>query len=230
MKLEETQFFDRGYGGLFGIFSIFIALIGMGISYSAFPGYVIGDHTISMLGVGRLGISFNIGSIVSGLLAIPYYLNLIYHFQKERMNKRLIQGSIISSLGSCGGYIFVGVFPIIENILIFFIAHMVSAVITFLSGAVYLLIFAYMMYYSNSFTKIQAIHSIIVCIFYLGFLFTQIPLLEWLALFGLITWISFNSVYLLVINYQKFLNQKESHKDKQNKKNKGIVEEKFQPN
>lgn len=227
MKLEETKFFDRGYGGIFGIISIFIALIGMGISYSAFPGYVIGDHTISMLGVGRLGISFNIGSILSGLLAIPYYLNLSYNFQKEGMKERLVQGSIISSFGSCVGYIFVGVFPVLDSILFFYVAHMIFAIITFMSGAVYLLTFAYMMYYSKNFTKLQAFHSIVVCTFYLAFLFSQIPLLEWLALFGLISWISFNSVYLIVINYQKLLNRKERNKEKSNQRE---AEEKIQSN
>jgi hypothetical protein len=96
-----------------------------------------------------------------------------------------------------------------------------------MSGAVYLLTFAYMMYYSNTFTKLQAFHSIVVCTFYLAFLFSQIPLLEWLALFGLISWISFNSVYLIVINYQKFLNRKERHKEKSNQ---GVAEERIQSN
>jgi hypothetical membrane protein len=200
MKLEEGKFYDRGYGGIFGIISILIALIGMLISYSAYPGYIIGDHTISMLGVGRLGISFNIGSIVSGLLAIPYYLNLSYHFQAEDIDEWFIDASLISSMGSCIGYIFVGVFPVYGNNFFFYAAHMVFALTTFLSGAVYLIIYAYMMYHSESFTKLQAIHSLLVCIFYLSFVFTQIPLLEWIALFGLISWISGNSIYLLIIN------------------------------
>ena len=133
MKLEETKFFDRGYGGIFGIISIFIALIGMGISYSAFPGYVIGDHTISMLGVGRLGISFNIGSILSGLLAIPYYLNLSYNFQKEGMKERLVQGSIISSFFFFFLYIFFFLFFFLYIFLFFYVVHMIFSIITFIS-------------------------------------------------------------------------------------------------
>lgn len=201
MKLEVTKFYDHGYGGVFGIVSILIALIGMFISYSAYPGYIISDHTISMLGVGRLGISFNIGSILSGLLAIPYYLNLSYHFQAEGIDEHFINASLISSMGSCIGYIFVGVFPVYENRFFFYAAHMIFALTAFLSGAVYLIIYAYMMYHSKSFTTLQAIHSVLVCVFYLLFVFTQKPLLEWMALFGLISWISVNSLYLLIINY-----------------------------
>lgn len=200
MKAEETEFYDRGYGGIFGIVSILIAIFGMAISYSAYPGYIIGNHTISMLGVGRLGISFNVGSILSGFIAIPYYLNLSYYFQAEGSDERFIKASIMSSMVSCIGYIFVGVFPVFETILLFYVAHMIFALTTFSSGAVYLIIYAYIMYHSESFTKLQALHSLIVCVFYLSFVFTQIPLLEWIAFFGLISWISVNSIYLLVIS------------------------------
>ncbi|TFF99259.1 MAG: DUF998 domain-containing protein [Promethearchaeota archaeon] len=203
MKLKERQFFEQGYGALFGIISITIALIGITISYLTFPGYTIIKYTVSMLGVGPLGLGFNIGFIISGVLAIPYYLNLSYHFQTEEMPEQIITASILASMISCVSYIFVGIFPQNFNVLFLYAGHIIFAFITFTTGALYLILFGYLMYQSNSFSKVQGIYSFLLCISYFTFIFTQIPLFEWVALFGLVGWLTINSIYLFSLKHTR---------------------------
>lgn len=189
----------------------------MFLSYSAYPDYNIRDNMVSDLGIGPLGIFFNLGFIFSGLLAIPYYLNLSYHFQKEGMDKRLVSGSVVSSLVSCIAYSFVGVFPAIESNFFLYYTHGIVAGISVMSGTVYLLFFAYMMYVSKSFKKGQAIFTVIICVFYFLFLFTWIPIIEWTASFGIMGWIFLNSLYLLFLNKSRTMRNKNTNNNKLDK-------------
>ncbi|MFO8018018.1 MAG: DUF998 domain-containing protein [Promethearchaeia archaeon] len=208
MILKENIFFEKAWGGILGIISVIIGVLGMCISYSAIPGYNMLDNMVSDLGVGPLGLFFNIGFILSGIIAIPYYLNLSYIFQQEGMNHRLILGSIIFSLVSSITYSFVGIFPAIQSKPLIYLAHGTFASITVMCGAGYLLLFGYMMYTSERFKKGHAMYSMFVFVFYIMLLFTWIPIIEWTATLSILFWNFFNSLYLLILNKKNKIKKK----------------------
>ena len=197
MRFKRNKFFENTKGAVLGIVSITVGLVGMFISYLAIPGYNILENMVSELGLGPWGIFFNLGFVFSGLLAIPYYLNLSYLFQSENIDHRLINGSIIASVVSCIAYALVGVFPAYKENLFYYWAHGTFAAISGISGIAYLLLFGYMMYNSKIFKKRHAFFSLLISLFYLAFLLTWIPIIEWMASFGIMSWIFFNSLYLL---------------------------------
>ena len=81
-------------GGVFGILSMIIRVLCDFLAFLCIPGYDIFENMVSELGVGKGGIFFNLGLIISGIICIPFYIALIrsltieYLYDKTRKRVR----------------------------------------------------------------------------------------------------------------------------------------------
>lgn len=201
MSKVLDQLIFRVPGGFYGIVSVTIGLLGMYLSYLTVPGYSMLNNMVSELGVSPGAIYFNFGFFLSGLLAIPYYLTLARVFSYEKLNQKAILSAKICSMTSCGFYALVGVFPAVQEDLVLLYTHGTVAAISVISGVGYLLSFGYLMKKSQFFNGIHLILTGGVIIFYILFLLSWIPIIEWTASLGIILWIFINSLTLLYLEF-----------------------------
>ena len=73
-------------GGVYGILSMVIGIIGDILAILYYPGYNMIDNMVSDLSRGIGSIFFNFGLIFSGLVAIPFYLHLGRILKTEIVN------------------------------------------------------------------------------------------------------------------------------------------------
>ena len=188
-------------GGVFGLISVIIILVGDIIAFSYFPGYSIFNNMVSELGVGPGGIFFNIGIIISGIVIIPYYIDLAKSFTGDEIKEKLRKFAIFSAIISCITYTFLGFFPSFETNTIIYITHGTLAAISIASGFAYLISYSILMLKSDNFNIIQACHGFMVAGVYAMFLFTWMPIIEWIMTLCIISWITSNSIFLLYKRY-----------------------------
>jgi hypothetical protein len=195
-----NQFLDRIFsfipGMYFGIFSCVSGLGGDIIAMIYNSKYNL-NLMISTLGTGPGGFFFNFGTIISGFLAGLLFIYLIRALSKEDLNRNILKGALISALVSCGFFILIGIFPSLESNIIFFYAHGISAFFCFLTGAIYILLFSYLIIKSSIFPNIFAYIGFLQISIIIVFLFTWIPLTEWLMTIGIIVWILSVSLYMI---------------------------------
>ena len=189
-------------GGIFGLLSVVIIMIGEFLAFLFFPGYNVLDNMISELGVGGSGaIFFNLALIISGIIIIPYYVNLANSFTGEKVNINLKRFAITVAIISCITYSLLGVFPSDEDRFIIYYTHGTLAAISIGTGLLYLVSYSKLMIQAENFSKIQAYHGFIVAIFYFAFLITWIPIVEWTMNLAILSWITVNSIYILYKKY-----------------------------
>jgi hypothetical membrane protein len=187
-------------GGIFGLISVILIILGEILAFLLFPGYTIFENMVSDLGAGPGGIFFNLSVFISGIIIIPYYVNLAKSFSgeiKENLRKFAISVAIIS----CITYSLLGIFPSIKENTIIFIIHGTLAAISIAAGLGYLILYSFLIFKAHNFSKIQAFHGLIISVFYSTFLFTWNPLIEWIMNIGILTWITANSIYMILNDY-----------------------------
>ncbi|MFX0187509.1 MAG: DUF998 domain-containing protein [Candidatus Hodarchaeota archaeon] len=135
-----NKFFDKLFyiipGGVFGLLSvsigIFIDILGLVIS-----GYNIFTHSVSSLGIGPVGLFFNIGLILCGITAVIFDVYLGRTISNEFVNDKAIKITVATSVISSFSLILVGVFPISqENDIIMFL-HVFFAFISLIGGLIF---------------------------------------------------------------------------------------------
>lgn len=183
-------------GGFYGILSLIARISGDLLAYLLFPGYSIFDNMVSDLGVGKGGIFFSLGLIISGIVCIPFYVVLARSLKSEEINEKTIRLGLMFFYISDIAYILVAFFPSVENNYIIYTAHGVLAVISWLTGIVYLIIFSKLMIKNKNYSKLPAYSGFCLIGFLLVFLFTWIPILEWLMTFAFIVWLMIISCYV----------------------------------
>jgi hypothetical membrane protein len=188
-------------GGIFGLLSVIIIIIGDFLAYLSFPGYNVYKNMVSDLGIGPGGTFFNISIIISGIIIIPYYINLAKLFKGKDILPNLRKYAIFTSIISCITYSLLGFFPATKDDKMIFIAHGVLATISIATGLGYLLLFSILMIKAENFSNIQAYHGFMVALLYFLFLITWNSLLEWIMNFAIISWIIINSLYILYLNF-----------------------------
>ncbi|MHA1488504.1 MAG: DUF998 domain-containing protein [Promethearchaeota archaeon] len=143
-------------GGVYGLISVIIGICCNLIALLLFPGYNITINMISELGVGPGGLFFNLGFIISGLMAIPFYISLGRTLDGEGVNKNLLKSAKVSSIISCVTFSLIGIFPAIPENEIILIMHGIIALISLTCGAIYLILFSILMLKNKNFSKLQA--------------------------------------------------------------------------
>ena len=199
--MERRKFFDKLLdninGGVFGIISVGIILIGEFLVILFNPDYIIFEDMVSALGAVRYGIIFSLSLLFSGIIIIPFYIHLSRIVIEENTNETLRKFAIISSMISCITYSLLGVFPSFENIYIIFYIHGVLALISISSGFCYLISFNILIKRSRNFKKIQAYYGFFVAGLYMLFIVTWLPNIEWFLNIAIVMWVIIISVSIL---------------------------------
>lgn len=198
---KPTKFIDKLLevipGGIFGLISVVLVIIGELIAFLLFPGYNIFKNMVSELGAGPGGIFFNVALIISGIIMIPYYIHLAKSFSGEEINENLRKHAILAAIISCITFSFLGVFPSLEDITLIYFTHGILAGISIASGLIYLICYSILMLKAQNYSKSQAYHGFFVAGIYATFLMTWIPIVEWVMNLAIMSWITANSIYML---------------------------------
>ena len=180
---------------IYGLLSAIVGLSGDVISVLLFQGYTL-NHMMSALGTGPGGIFFNMGTFLSGIFALLFYLYLIKVIGKETNDRKLYKAWIIFTITSCILFSLIGVFPTSKNTIIFLL-HGIFTLISLLSAILYLTLFGYLISKSNNFPRFFVYLALITTVTIVVFLFTWIPITEWIMALAVAVWITLISAYML---------------------------------
>ena len=180
---------------IYGLLSAIVGLSGDLISILHFQRYNL-NYMISALGTGPGGIFFNMGTFLSGLFALLFYLYLIKVVRKETTDPKLYKAWSFFSINSCIFFSLVGVFPTSTNLVIF-VLHGTFALFSWLSAILYLTIFSYLISKSNNFPRFFVYLALLTAVTIVVFLLTWIPLIEWIMALAVAIWITLISAYTL---------------------------------
>lgn len=195
-KLKE-KVLKKSSGGFFGILSVFIRLMGDFIAIIFTPNYNMIDDLISDLGVGPGAIFFSLGLIISGIVSIPFYISLRNIFKIEEINENLRKTAIVFSGISIITYILLAFFPSDPNNMLVFVMHGVIGLISWLTAAGYLALYSYMTIRYKESSKFQGYFGYCVVGTVILFIFTWIPITEWIFTFGVMSWIIVISISMI---------------------------------
>ena len=210
LNLYTNKFLDYFPGFIFGIIAIIIGLTGDFLAMSLYPGYSILTDMVSTLGLGPGGIYFNIGIFFSGLIAIPFYIDLGRSVRNENDSQTLLRTALTCAIISCVTMALVGIFPAIQSQQTVVFLHYLTAIISWLTGVIYCAIFSILMLRTPDFPKILAYFGfipgsiILIYLFLIIFPITEpiVPIVEWSIVFAIISYIGINSLYMM---YRKIL-------------------------
>ena len=187
-KLKE-KVLKKTSGGFFGIVSVLIRLTGDITAIMLTPNYNMVEDLISDLGIGPGGIVFSLGLIISGIVSIPFYISLKNVFQSEEINENLRKMAIVFSGISIVTYVLLGFFPSDPNNTLIFIMHGVIGLISWLTGAGYLALYSYMTLKYKESSRFQGYFGYCVVGTVILFIFTWVPVTEWIMTFSIMSWI-----------------------------------------
>ncbi len=197
-----NNFFDNLFkiipGGVFGLISISIGLsidiIGLVIS-----GYSMYTHSVSSLSIVGypVGLLFNIGLFFSGISAAIFDIYLGKIISCEIVNEKAIKLTVAISVVSSFSLSLVGLFPLSQENYTILVLHLVFAFTAFIGGLIFIFLYSLFMLKDPKFLKILAYSGFVVCGFFAFFLFTQLPIAEWLAVFAIIFWTLINASYMI---------------------------------
>lgn len=185
------------HGSIYGISSVVIGLLFNIIALILFPNYNFLLNMISELGVGPGGIFFNLGLILAGILAIPFFIYFGRVLRSNNTNTSLEKSAVTTSIISCFSFALIGCFPAIQNNNIVLFFHGTFTLINWICEILYLTLFSILILKSSKFSKLQAFHGFIG-IGVIGFnLFTWWPITEWAVALFITSWILVNAIYML---------------------------------
>ncbi len=190
--LKIVNFIPRPY---YGLLSAFAGLGGDVIAIALFPGYNF-NHMISALGAGPGAIYFNIGTILSGIFALLFYLYLIEVIGEETNDPKLQRVGRFFAINSCIFFSLVGIFPTSTN-MVLFVLHGTVALISWFSAIIYLSIFSKLIFKNKILPKFFGYLGLITSGTIVVFLLTWIPIIEWIMALAITVWIILPSVYML---------------------------------
>ena len=209
LKIFIDKFSRKISFGVFGLLSIIFGIIGDLIAYLMYPGYDFRRRAVSSLCEGPGGLFFQSGTVISGLFGLIFLIYVVSTFSEGEHNENLKKYAKILAIISCVSFITLGVFcgstPIIAYI------HGISAVISWISGLIYISFYNFLIIKSSNYSKfigyygfITSLTLSIMLIFFilhlfpaLRFLLIILPSLEWLNTLSLILWYLVLSVYIL---------------------------------
>jgi hypothetical protein len=195
--LKILNFIPRPF---YGLLSALVGIAGDIIAISLSPYFNL-SYMISDLGTGHGAIYFNIGAFLSGIFALLTYLHIVEILEKENMNHpKVLRIGKVFAINSCVFFALIGVIPSVRSNIILFTLHGAVALISLLSGVIYLSAFSYLFFKSEKFSGLVGYLPLIAVSCIVPFLFSWHPVTEWILTFGITFWIVAISIYML---YQK---------------------------
>jgi len=195
LKTHILNIYNLVPAPIYGLLSAVVGLSGDIIAILLFQEYNL-NHMISALGAGPGAIYFNIGTILSGIFALLFYLYMIKVIGKETNDPKLQKVGRFFAINSCIFFSLVGVFPTSTNMIIF-VLHGTFALISWLSAIIYLSIFSFLIFKNKVIPKFFGYLALITASIIILFLLTWIPIIEWIMALEITFWITLPSVYLL---------------------------------
>jgi len=196
-----TNRFDKLFevvpGGIFGLLSVIIGVSGDIIASIFFPGYNIAENMISDLGRGPGAIFYNVGVIIAGLVAIPFGFYLGNSLNSEEVKDGTVRLMMLCYFISAIALSLSGVFPGIESKNLILFLHGLFAFISFICAALYLAVFGLLVLRDDRYFDGLAYFGFIVVVLLIIVVLTWLPLIEWIANFGIIFWTIFIALYFL---------------------------------
>jgi hypothetical protein len=198
------------YGGLYGLISILFGILGDLISFIMYPGYNFTKSAVSTLCKGPGGLFFQLGTVFSGIFAIPFVISLSKSFNEDDVSEKFRKAILYIAIVSCITFIGLGIFcgsnPVIALI------HGALAVSSWISGIIYVTGFNilmnkdsqfpnYLAYigYCVSFILFSMIFLFILHFFpELRFLMVILPSLEWINTISLVIWFIIISTFMII--------------------------------
>ena len=182
---------------IYGLLSAFAGITGDIIAILLFPDFDLG-YMISDLGTGPGAIFFNIGTIFSGVFALLTYLHIVEILENENINHpNVLKIGKVFAINSCVFFALIGVIPSVRSNIILFAVHGAVALISLLSGVIYLSCFSYLFFKSEKFSGLVGYLPLITISCIVPFLFSWHPITEWIMTFGITIWIILISIYML---------------------------------
>lgn len=177
-------------GGYCGILAAVCFLVGYSIAWLLSSSYVFGEDYLSDLGIQEGALSFNLGLIITPIVAVPFFLAM-WNILRDRILGKL--GSLILLIS--GAFLFlIGLFP--EDVRP---THYIVSVLFFFSFAIALVVLAWPMIRSPVFRHVAGPLTVAIILSY--FLIIPLgtgPLMETIAVFEAVIWIIFTSVQMLL--------------------------------
>jgi len=180
---------------IYGLLSAMTGLIGDVIAIALFPSYNF-NFMISALGAGPGAVFFNIGTILSGMFALLFYLYMIKVIGNKTNEPKLQKVGRFFAINSCIFFSLVGVFPTSTNMMLF-ILHGTFALISWLSAIIYLSLFSSLIIKNKNIPIFFGYLALITAGIIIVFLLTWIPIIEWILALAITVWITLPAVYML---------------------------------
>jgi len=194
---------------VYGLLSIAFGIIGDVLALIFFPDYNFIKRAVSSLCKGEGGLFFQIGSVISGIFAIPFVVYLNNSFNNDYVKEKLKKKGLIVAIISCVCLIILGAFCDSDPIIA--IIHGVSAVISWLTGLFYITIYNIFMLKDPKYSRSLSLFgfcatitlSTLMILFFLAFLpflrfiVVILPSLEWINTIIIILWYFTVSLYTL---------------------------------
>ncbi|MFX1236880.1 MAG: DUF998 domain-containing protein [Promethearchaeota archaeon] len=178
-------------GGLFGLLSVVIGLIGDLLSILLYPGYNMAIHMASNLGIGPGGLIFNSGIVLSGIFAILFYLYMGQLFNDGFNEDKIVKTAVFFAVLSSIFFILVGIFPAMGEYEEIIAIHSVAALLSWLTGICYCCLFCYLILKTNHLSNFLFIFPFMALIAFSSLLIAIaipnatiiVPLIEWTMVF-----------------------------------------------
>ena len=192
--LRVLNFMPRPF---YGLLSAIVGIAGDIIAISLTPYFDL-SYMISDLGTGPGAIYFNIGTFLSGVFAILTYLHIVEILENENINHpKVLRIGKVFAINSCVFFALIGVIPSVRSNIILFAAHGTVALISLISGVIYLSSFSYLFFKSEKFSGLVGYLPLIAVSCIVPFLFSWHPITEWIMTVGITFWVVVISIYML---------------------------------
>ncbi|MHA1671194.1 MAG: hypothetical protein ACTSV5_11560 [Promethearchaeota archaeon] len=175
-------------GPYWGLLSMIVGLLGDIIAVLMTPNYNL-DYMVSYLGTGPGALFFNLGTILSGLFALLFYLYLIPILKSKNVTDEIHRTALVFAVLSCFFFMLIGFFPSITTNSVMIIVHGFVAMMSLMCGSVYKSLFGYMMLKNEKFLKLHTYSAMIIVVIEIAFLLTWIPIIEWMMVVAITYWI-----------------------------------------
>ena len=209
LKLLNDKFSLKISTGVFGLLSIIFSIIGDLIAYLMYPGYDPLRRAVSSLCLGPGWLFFQSGTVLSGLFALLFLVYLVRTFDIDEVNANIRKFAKIMAIVSCVSFIMLGVFCG-SNLIIAYI-HGISAMISWFSGLLYIILYNLFFIRSSNYSKFLGYFGFVptftlslMLVFFLLHLFPALrflmfilPSLEWLNTLSLSLWYVVVSIYVI---------------------------------
>ncbi len=219
---KVNEFFDKLFnfipGYIFGLIGFTAGFLGNTLALIFTPEYKMWKYSISVLGDLTGGIYLRTGLIISGLLAIPFYIYLGKTLKDDNVNEILRKGAIIAGIFSSICVALTGTFSGVNDFIKFL--HGNFATFSWFGHTAVFILFSLAMVKNPKFSKAPVYVSYIIagilivylipffitnfcnyfreiCYSFGQIIFTIMPVFEWVVYFSILSWILFISSYIL---------------------------------